>query len=177
NIYRASRQVLLQLDDLLALTRGSAPAAENCRLSEIVEDAWGSVAAQAEAASVHFLISGDTSVETSVSRSRIERVFVNLFANALQAMPGGGEVNVRIEGDDESASVIVHDTGPGVPKQIRESLFQPFTTLGKSNGLGLGLALSRQTVLEHGGDLILLESPQGARFRVLLPLRSAVTAA
>jgi signal transduction histidine kinase len=45
------------------------------------------------------------------------------------------------------------DTGPGVLPEIRSKLFQPFVTAGKRNGLGLGLAFTRQTVLEHGGDL------------------------
>jgi signal transduction histidine kinase len=173
NIYRASRQVLSQLDDLLALTRGNAPPHEICRVSEVIEDAWSSVTAQAEAVSVRLAVEGETALETSVSRARFERVFVNLFANAIQAMPRGGQITVRIDRENGAGIIRVADTGPGVPKQIRESLFQPFTTAGKSNGLGLGLALSRQTVLEHGGDLTLEASAAGACFRIRLPLPQA----
>jgi signal transduction histidine kinase len=60
----------------------------------------------------------------------------------------------------------VRDTGPGVPAEIRGQLFQPFVTSGKKNGLGLGLALARQTMREHGGDLELVPSEKGARFRM-----------
>ena len=60
------------------------------------------------------------------------------------------------------------DTGPGVPAEIRARLFQPFVTSGKKKGLGLGLALARQTMLEHGGDLELMESEKGAWFRLRL---------
>jgi len=174
NIYRSSRQVLLQLDDLLALSRGNKIPAEVCRLQELVEDAWSTLATQADAARIRFRVEGDTTVEAAVARSRMERVFTNLFANAIEAMGSGGTVTVDIGRENGSAVVRVCDTGPGVPPQIRERLFQPFTTAGKSNGLGLGLALSRQTVIEHGGDLALVsgaggESASGACFVLRLP--------
>ena len=63
----------------------------------------------------------------------------------------------------------VEDTGPGIPRGIRDRLFEPFVTAGKDHGLGLGLALSRQTVLDHGGD-IWSEPAAGARFVICLPL-------
>ena len=69
------------------------------------------------------------------------------------------------------AFVEVRDSGPGIPAEIRDRMFQPFVTAGKKNGLGLGLALARQTLVEHQGDLELLESDGGARFRVTLPLQ------
>jgi len=68
--------------------------------------------------------------------------------------------------------VVVHveDDGPGIAPEIRPLLFQPFVSAGKRNGLGLGLALSRQTVLEHGGDMwVESEAGRGARFSFRLP--------
>jgi signal transduction histidine kinase len=65
----------------------------------------------------------------------------------------------------------LEDTGPGIPRAIRDRLFEPFVTAGKQDGLGLGLALSRQTVLNHGGD-IWTEPASGARFVIRLPLQS-----
>jgi signal transduction histidine kinase len=91
-------------------------------------------------------------------------------------MPSGGSVHVDFHHDGENAVITVRDTGPGVPNHIRSSLFQPFTTAGKSNGLGLGLTLSRQTVAEHGGTLTLQDSRQGACFRVTLPAKVKDTA-
>jgi signal transduction histidine kinase len=65
----------------------------------------------------------------------------------------------------------VEDTGPGISPEIRDSLFQPFVSFGKSNGLGLGLSFARQTLLDHGGDLSLdPTSDGGARFVLKLPL-------
>jgi signal transduction histidine kinase len=173
NIYRASRRILRLLDDLTAARRGTAPDRENSRLRDVVEDAWTGVSAQAEETSVSLDIMESEPVELPIIRGRIERVFSNLFTNALQAMPGGGRIQVEIQREDSQALVTVTDTGPGVPHSIRENLFQPFTSSGKSNGLGLGLALSRQSVLEHGGELWLEPSAKGACFRLRLPLIAA----
>jgi signal transduction histidine kinase len=169
NIYRASRQVLATLDDLMGLARGSPPAREVCRLREVVEDAWAGIAARAESCSVRFELAGDMAVEVSVARTRVERVFANLFANAVEAMRNGGVVRVKLEGNGDRVTALVCDTGPGVPASIRASLFQPFATAGKSGGLGLGLALSRQTLLDHGGNITLEPSERGACFLVTLP--------
>ncbi len=175
NIYRASRQVLKQLDDLLDLTRGQQPSAEPCRLSEVIEDAWDTTAPAAQHAEIVFNITGDNSIEVNIARPRIERVFGNLFANAMQAMPNGGTITVHLGTEDGKAVVKVRDTGSGVPEQIRPTLFQPFTTSGKSNGLGLGLALSRQSVRDHGGDIALeAQNGPGASFRIELPLAPAM---
>src|SRR5260370_25687160 len=65
--------------------------------------------------------------------------------------------------------VVIEDTGPGIPHEIRDKVFEPFVTAGKENGLGLGLAFSRQAVLDHGGDMW-IEPAAGARFVIRLPL-------
>jgi signal transduction histidine kinase len=100
----------------------------------------------------------------------MERVFQNLIGNAIEAMPTGGSVRVRAEAVAGEVLVWVEDTGPGIPASIAGELFQPFVTLGKQNGLGLGLALSRKTVLSHGGDLWSEPANVGARFKMRLPV-------
>ena len=64
----------------------------------------------------------------------------------------------------------VEDTGPGINPAVRGRLFQPFVTAGKKNGLGLGLALSRQTLLDHGGDMWADGDGPGACFCLRLPM-------
>ena len=108
-------------------------------------------------------------VELPLDRSPMERVFQNLIANAIEAMPEGGEVSVRVNSQDSQVLVRIEDTGPGIPATISSQLFQPFVTAGKKNGMGLGLALSRKTVLSHGGDLWAEESSAGAKFVIKLP--------
>jgi signal transduction histidine kinase len=91
-------------------------------------------------------------IELPLERSRMERVFVNLFSNSLDAMPDGGRIEIVARREDAVVLVEVVDTGPGISSEVRASLFRPFHS-SKRNGLGLGLALSRQTVLDHGGDM------------------------
>ena len=83
----------------------------------------------------------------------MERVFANLFENAIEAMRSGGSISIRGAVEGDNIVVRVEDTGPGISASLQGRLFQPFATAGKKNGLGLGLALSRQTLLDHGGDI------------------------
>jgi signal transduction histidine kinase len=91
-------------------------------------------------------------------------------------MSGGGRLRISAKQIDGSVLVTVEDTGPGISPQIRDSLFQPFVSFGKPNGLGLGLSFSRQTLLDHGGDLSLDPTSQGgARFVMKLPCRHSIS--
>jgi signal transduction histidine kinase len=123
----------------------------------------------ADKQSVEILNDMPGGIELTLDRSRMERVFLNLIANAVEAMPNGGKVRISGRKADHCMLIAVEDTGPGIPAGIRDRLFEPFVTAGKSHGLGLGLALSRQTVLDHGGDMW-TEPAVGARFVVRLPL-------
>ena len=77
--------------------------------------------------------------------------------------------------------LVLADEGPGVSPEIRERVFEPFVTLGKKRGTGLGLAVARRFVEDHGGSVELLDSPalpdRGARFRLALPLGEGTPAA
>jgi len=170
NIYRASRRIQELLQDLLNVSRGKSRPPEICRLREVAAAACESLAATAEGQGVAISLSIPPDIELPLERSRMERAFVNLVANALEAMPDGGEIQISATLDGGSAVVQVQDNGPGIAPEIRASLFQPFVSAGKRNGLGLGLALTRQTVLEHGGDMWVESEPgQGARFQFRLP--------
>jgi signal transduction histidine kinase len=170
NIYRASRRIQELLQDLLNVSRGKTGAPEMCRLREVASAACDSLAAAADAQGVTVSLSIPAEIELPLERSRMERAFVNLVANALEAMPEGGAVTISAALDNASAVVEVQDNGPGIAPEIKSQLFQPFVTGGKRNGLGLGLALTRQTVLEHGGDMWVESEPgRGARFSIRLP--------
>ncbi len=174
NIYRASRRIQELLQDLLNVSRGKNRAPEICRLREVASAACDSLAPLAEAQRVAVMQDIPSEIELPLERSRMERAFVNLIGNALEAMPDGGEVRISARIDDGAALVQVQDNGPGIAPEIRAKLFQPFVSAGKRNGLGLGLALSRQTVLEHGGDMWVESAPgKGARFVFRLPLAGA----
>jgi len=169
NIYRASRQVQSLLQELADVTQGRGHAREVCRLREVVTAAYEPLAAVAESRGITVQIDLED-VELPLDRSPMERVFQNLLSNAIEAMPNGGSVCVRADKHDSEILVSVEDNGPGIPASIAAQLFEPFVTAGKKNGVGLGLALSRETVVSHGGDLWSDSKSDGARFVLRLPV-------
>jgi signal transduction histidine kinase len=113
---------------------------------------------------------------------KIRRAVTNIAANARDAMGGRGRLTLRArveglpgaDGGGEQLVLVLADDGPGVSPEIRERVFEPFVTLGKKRGTGLGLAVARRFVEDHGGALELLPPPpppaHGARLRLALPL-------
>lgn len=171
NIYRASRHVQELLQELVEVGRGKTIPSEVCRLKDIITAACDAYATTADAQSVSVKVDVPDLIELPLERARMERVFLNLIDNALDAMPAGGSLHISAETENSSVVVSVEDSGPGISPQVRPRLFQPFATLGKKNGVGLGLALSQQAVIDHGGELWAdASTTAGARFMLKLPL-------
>jgi len=176
NIYRAAGRMSDLLADLAGATCGNQPVFEICKIRDVIATASEAALPAAETQSVQILHDVPDGLEMALDRSRMERVFFNLIANALEAMPHGGKIRIGARKADRCVLIEVADTGPGIPRGIRDRLFEPFVTAGKDHGLGLGLTLSRQTVRDHGGD-IWTEPAEGARFVICLPLRRVSKAA
>jgi K+-sensing histidine kinase KdpD len=169
NIYRAAGRMRELLADLSNVARGDRPTAEICNIGEVIAAASDAASATTNNHNVEILLRVSDGIELPLIRSHMERVFFNLIANAVEAMPAGGQLHVVCRKANRYVLIEFEDTGPGIPRGIRDRLFEPFVTAGKQDGLGLGLALSRQIVLNHGGD-IWSEPATGARFVVRLPL-------
>jgi signal transduction histidine kinase len=115
----------------------------------------------------------------SADTHALDRIFNNLFSNALDAMPDGGKLNVAtkilscdVEGEpDRMVEVRVEDTGPGIPPEIQEQLFDEFVTT-KRRGLGLGLSIAKKLTDAHGGNITIISSAGiGTTCSVRLPLK------
>lgn len=169
NIYKASRRILEMLQELLEASKGKHGDRETCNVLDLVQAAV--MSQQAAAGHIRFSVEVPEELEANVERTRMERVFVNLIANAVEVMPKGGVVAIRGVRENGCMHITVADEGPGIAKEIRDQLFQPFSSYGKRNGLGLGLALSRETVVDHGGEIwATAAAPRGAVFHVKLPV-------
>ncbi|EDM75888.1 sensory box sensor histidine kinase [Plesiocystis pacifica SIR-1] len=103
---------------------------------------------------------------------QIEQVLLNLLSNAVDAMPRGGTIRIRLgEGEADTVIFAVSDEGMGIPEEIRHSIFDPFfSTKEIGKGTGLGLSISYGIVRDHGGDILLESQPgRGTTFTVTLP--------
>jgi signal transduction histidine kinase len=106
----------------------------------------------------------------SADRDLLRQVLVNLCTNSAHATEGKGTVTFSIARATDRVLLDVSDTGAGVPPSVAARIFEPYVTTRKiGHGMGLGLAISRKILLDHGGDLALLEtSPNGSTFRLTL---------
>lgn len=115
-------------------------------------------------------VAGDQLI-VEADADRLQQVFINLFNNALDAMPAGGELQVRTYIEESRVAVEVEDTGSGMTDEVRARIFDPlFTTKGGGGGTGLGLAIVKQIVREHKGEIAVESAPgQGSCFRLTFP--------
>jgi signal transduction histidine kinase len=103
--------------------------------------------------------------------NKLKRVIFNLARNACQAMEPGGTVRLRVGCDERNLLLECADDGPGIPREMEGRLFESFSTHGKAEGTGLGLAMARKIVDAHCGTLTCRSSPGvGATFTITLPL-------
>ena len=163
------------------LSYGRAQEAEPDRRMVLVEPVVAEVresAGLASEASITWVAAIERGLAIDADPDQLFRVVLNLVRNAAQALeshPQGGAaaMQIRITGRREGAVAIleVSDTGPGVPAQTREHLFEAFQTSGRPGGSGLGLAIAAELVRAHGGDIHLVEGTIGATFRISIPDR------
>ena len=162
--------------DLLDYSRPLEPALQPVQLRSLIEEAVASSQKQAgisaEAVETRLRVGRDVSTVRADARL-LRQALVNLFLNAMQAMPRGGRLFVDARLDELASApavlIVIADTGPGVPPEVRERIWQPFFTT-KATGTGLGLAVVKRIVEGHGGRALLAKSPSGAAFHLLLPL-------
>ena len=108
---------------------------------------------------------------SDVDRSKITRVIENLVRNSVEAMSGGGILEITITRDQLNAKIEVNDTGPGIPPQTLDMLFEPFIST-KQGHAGLGLAFCKRTMESMGGSLEAVSDKTGATMVVTVPLRN-----
>jgi signal transduction histidine kinase len=160
-----------KLQALLEFARPSQPRREPCDLRELIGNAWQLVGTRAGQLRVRpELDLPPGPVRALVDRDQFTSVLVNLFLNALDAMPEGGVLSVSLrQSSSGGVELVVADTGPGIDPSLARRLFTPFAST-KKTGTGLGLSISRRVIADHGGTLNGSNRPQGgACFTITLP--------
>lgn len=161
------------LDALLLFgNTGSALRRRSASVAASVERAVSLVRAHPDAEQIMFQVGAVTSDTTAdIDARQVERAIYNLLLNASQAAAHGDvrNVAVSITALQDTVSITVKDSGPGVPDGIRHSLFDPFVSKGKQKGTGLGLTLAHSVANEHDGSVELVSSRPGETiFRLTL---------
>ena len=123
-------------------------------------------------------ISGDSSIVARADPEKVAQILVNLLSNAIKFTPAGGHISAECAAVDDTVTLSISDTGPGVPKDKLDAIFGRFVQLkeglaDRESGVGLGLAISRDLARAMNGDLT-VESTEGkgARFTLSLPRAS-----
>jgi signal transduction histidine kinase len=115
--------------------------------------------------------------DSDFEQKAIHDCILNIVGNAIEACQETRDARVvvrsRRSSDAEEVVVEIEDNGPGIPKEIAAKIFEPFFSTKGSQGTGLGLAVARKLVQEHGGQLLLdSEVGKGSAFRIILPVRA-----
>ncbi|MGM0557849.1 MAG: ATP-binding protein [Myxococcota bacterium] len=116
-------------------------------------------------------------VDLTADREKLRRVVINLVRNAYQACDGGCTIRLEVDApDDRTRRIVIVDDGPGIPEDKLEEIMTPFFTT-REKGSGLGLALARQIVEQHGGELVIASTEgDGTRVTVTLPFDEDIEA-
>jgi signal transduction histidine kinase len=105
-----------------------------------------------------------------MDETKMRRALYNIASNARDAMEDGGSLTITTHSMNNTVEFRLSDTGPGIPQEIRDTLFEPFVTHGKPTGTGLGLAIAKKTIEDHGGEICVESEPgKGATFIISVP--------
>ena len=137
--------------DLLNFARPISPVRQDLDLIESLKSAWTMLAPQSEARSVQFSLEPQVNLVVRADPQLLRQVWVNLFQNAIEAMPKGGEVITRVV-PGEKVRIEIRDSGNGIDPTTVEKIWRPFFTT-KTRGTGLGLPLVKKIVDAHGGRI------------------------
>jgi signal transduction histidine kinase len=156
--------------DLLEYARGKELRLRPVELNELIRNAYKLVKTTVNKDHVSLVLnSKDGRIYMQADREQLERVFINLFTNAVEAMGGKGDIIVTLSKDHERIKVWVSDTGKGMTPEEMEKVFEPFFTT-KDKGTGLGLAIVFNIIKKHKGEILVdSEKDKGTTFYMAFP--------
>jgi signal transduction histidine kinase len=184
-IERNARMLLKQVNDLLDISKLEAGkmelAAVPLDLGSLIRQVAANFEALALEREINLTVKTPEFLETQLDRQKIERVVLNLLSNAFKFTPPGGQIDCSLcleegEGENNPVTIAIQDSGPGVPWELRETIFERFSQIEggstrRFGGTGLGLAIVKEFVELHQGSITVADAPLGgAMFTIQLPL-------
>ncbi len=158
--------------DLLEFARGREPHFTDVELRGLIADAFRRIGGARDIEHIRFSIDVEPREAVIVADpGQMEQVLSNLFANAVDAMQGRGQLSVSVKKEDGCTVIKIADSGPGIPRGSIDKIFEPFFTT-KDKGTGLGLAIVYNIIKKHGGDIAVdSEEGKGTTFTITLPAK------
>lgn len=157
------------VSSLIDAARPRLPVLVNLNLTEVVSNTIALLLNQAKAKRISIIFNQTESIETLADKDQMTQVLMNLLMNAIQILPNNGKIQVNLQNNKDSVMLEVMDDGPGILTENQAQIFEPFFTQ-RAGGVGLGLAVVRQIVQAHKGDISYQTSPwHGAQFTITLP--------
>ena len=177
------REMKLQLErvnfavtELLSYARPTPPVSEDFLVNELIQKTVTLLSPQVRGKQIEFRMKlTNEKMLVSADKKQIQQVLWNVILNALQAMETSGTLSIASFRGNQNAMIRISDTGKGIPPDAIDRVFKPFFTT-KSKGTGLGLAVSKRIIEQHGG-LITIESQlnQGTTVTLALPLQGTIS--
>jgi len=157
--------------EVLAFARGDTDlVVRKVYLNRYVEELTTQLGAAVAGRGIDFEVEAKYDGVAYFDEQKLLRVFHNLTRNAVEAMPDGGKLRLKVEKIGEQLEWSVSDTGPGIPPELRGRLFELFAT-GKKGGTGLGLAIVKKIVDDHHGTVACESGTTGTTFVVRMPIQ------
>jgi two-component system sensor histidine kinase HydH len=160
------------VDQFLRFAKPASPLFEKTNLIPIFEEILQLLRPQIEKGKIAAKKAFDLLPPITVDKEQIKQVILNLLMNAIQAMPGGGDLNMsgRLSGDGYWVELTIQDSGIGIPQEDLEKLFDPFFST-REGGIGLGLSIAHRIIDQHHGKIEVESIPEkGTRFAISLPV-------
>jgi signal transduction histidine kinase len=161
------------VSDILDFTRNTEVEKQRVLVSQLLARVAADAERQEARQRVRLEVQETAELYVHCDFSKMQRVLSNLVRNSAEALTKAGvdepEVRISAQKGEDGVHFIVSDNGPGLPEEIRDSLFVPFVTRGKNAGTGLGLAIVKRFVDAHGGTVDVDTGPGGTTFDICLP--------
>ena len=156
---------------LIDAARPRPPVFDKVDIANFISNTVALLRSQAESNGIILNTELVEPVFLEIDTDQMTQVFMNILMNAIQILPTGGKVNIRLYTFEDIAKIEIADDGPGMTAEIQAQIFEPFFTQ-RAGGVGLGLAIVRQIVLSHQGEITCSNSQfGGALFTISLPIK------
>lgn len=172
SIIKQTKLVDQLVREILDFAKGteSAPLIQKVDLDVYLKELKDTYGASLKGREIDFVVENKVVELVHFDENKIRRVLLNLLKNSSESLEEKGTIKITTSLAANWLQISIVDSGPGIPEEIRQDLFKPFVTYGKSHGTGLGLAICKKLVQEHRGRLEYIPvQPHGSRFDIRLP--------